>query len=63
VFWDPYSLLKVYRRFGGTYYLHLQGQTVGQAGNQQKESRSNLLIKDNYVGFEVLTAMAKISGL
>jgi hypothetical protein len=49
VFWDPHSLLKVYRRVGGIYYLHLQGRTVGQAGNQQEASRSNLLAKDNYV--------------
>jgi hypothetical protein len=35
VFWDimPFSLLKVYRRFGGTRLLHLQGR-ISQGRNQ-----------------------------
>jgi hypothetical protein len=37
VFWDavPYSPVEVHQRFGGMYYLHLQGRRVSQAGNQQ----------------------------
>jgi hypothetical protein len=40
IFWDipPSSLLKVNRRFGGTYRLHLQGQRTSLARNQ-RESR------------------------
>jgi hypothetical protein len=32
------SLIEVYRRFGGTYYLHLQILKVKQANNQQEEN-------------------------
>jgi hypothetical protein len=37
VFWDaaPYSPVEVHRRFGGMYYLHLQGRRVTQIGKQQ----------------------------
>jgi hypothetical protein len=40
IFWDitPCSPLSVYRRFGGTYRLHLQGQKISSARNQP-ESR------------------------
>jgi hypothetical protein len=40
IFWDitPCSLLKVNRRFGGTYRLHLQGRKISRARNQS-ESR------------------------
>jgi hypothetical protein len=40
IFWDitPYSPLKVNRRFGGIYRLHLQGRRISQARNQ-RESR------------------------
>jgi hypothetical protein len=31
------------RRFGGTYYFHLQGQRIRQARNQQKQVASMLL--------------------
>jgi hypothetical protein len=38
VFWDvkPYSLLKVNRRFGGTFYLHLQGRRISRARNKRE---------------------------
>jgi hypothetical protein len=37
IFWDitPCSSLKVNRRFGGTYILHLQARRIIQARNQQ----------------------------
>jgi hypothetical protein len=40
LFWDitPCILLKVIRRFGGTYRLYLQGRTISRARNQ-RESR------------------------
>jgi hypothetical protein len=40
IFWDitPCSPLKVNRRFGGTYRLHLQGRKISRAQNQ-RESR------------------------
>jgi hypothetical protein len=40
IFWDitPCSPLKVNRRFGGTYRLHLQGRKISRARNQ-RESR------------------------
>jgi hypothetical protein len=40
IFWDitPCSLLKVNRRFGETYHLHLQGGKISRARNQ-RESR------------------------
>jgi hypothetical protein len=40
LFWDitPCSPLKVNRRFGGTYRLHLQGRGMSRARNQ-RESR------------------------
>jgi hypothetical protein len=36
VFWDitQYSPLKVKRRFGGTYRLHLHGRSISHEGNQ-----------------------------
>jgi hypothetical protein len=42
VFWDvmPCSPVEVLLLFGGTYYLHLQGRRVSQAGNQQDEGSS-----------------------
>jgi hypothetical protein len=38
VFWDitPCSPLKVNRRFGGTYGLHIQGPKLSQARNQRE---------------------------
>jgi hypothetical protein len=38
VFWDitPWSPLKVNRRFGGTYCLHLQGRRISEASNQRE---------------------------
>jgi hypothetical protein len=32
-FWDimPCTLAEIFRRFGGTYHLHLQGRGVGRA--------------------------------
>lgn len=33
-----YSLVDVYRRFGGMYCLHIQNQRVGQANYQQDAS-------------------------
>jgi hypothetical protein len=41
ILWDikPCSLLKVNRRFGGTYRLLLHGRRISKAGNQ-RESRS-----------------------
>jgi hypothetical protein len=30
----PYSLVEVYRPFGGTYCLHLQGRRVSHAGSK-----------------------------
>jgi hypothetical protein len=38
IFWDitPCSPLKVNRRFGGTYRLHLQGPRISQARNQRE---------------------------
>jgi hypothetical protein len=38
IFWDitPRSLLKVNRRFGGTYRLHLHGWRISRARNQRK---------------------------
>jgi hypothetical protein len=40
IFWDitPCSLLKVNRRFGGTYRLYIQGRRISRARNQ-RESR------------------------
>jgi hypothetical protein len=40
IFWDitPYSPLKLNWRFGGTYYLHLQGRRISRARNK-RESR------------------------
>jgi hypothetical protein len=34
----PCSLLKVNRRFGGTYRLHLQGRRISQTRNQRESS-------------------------
>jgi hypothetical protein len=36
IFWDitPCNPLKVNRRFGGTYCLHLQGRKISRARNQ-----------------------------
>jgi hypothetical protein len=41
IFWDimPCSPLKVNRRFGGIYHLHLQDQRISRARNQH-ESRA-----------------------
>jgi hypothetical protein len=38
LFWDiiPCSLFKVNRHFGGICHLHLQGQRISQARNQQE---------------------------
>jgi hypothetical protein len=38
IFWDitPCSPLKVNRRFGGTYHLHLQGRRISRARNQRE---------------------------
>jgi hypothetical protein len=40
IFWDitPYSPLRVNRRFGGTYRLHLQGRRISRA-RCQRESK------------------------
>jgi hypothetical protein len=35
--------VEVYRRFGGTQYFHLHGQTVRQERNQQEEGSSACL--------------------
>jgi hypothetical protein len=45
IFWDitPCSPLKVNRRFGGTYRLHLQGRRISRAGNQRERSACHLL--------------------
>jgi hypothetical protein len=42
VFWDttPCSPLKINRRFGGIYHLHLQGRKISRARNR-RESRNN----------------------
>jgi hypothetical protein len=53
VFWDvrPCSLLKVSQSFGGTRHLHLQGQRISQARNQQVASRViHLPRADIYIG-------------
>jgi hypothetical protein len=44
--WDitPCNPLKVSRRLGGTYRLHLQGRRISQAGNQQKAVRALLVL-------------------
>jgi hypothetical protein len=47
MFWDimPCSLLKVNRRFGGTYRFHLKGLKISQARNQLEagsEQRRNV---------------------
>jgi hypothetical protein len=41
IFWDitPCSPLKVSRRFGGTYHLHLQGRRKNRARNQRENRR------------------------
>jgi hypothetical protein len=41
IFWDitPCSPLKVDRRFGGTYRLHLQGRRISRARNQRESRR------------------------
>jgi hypothetical protein len=38
IFWDitPCSPLKVKRRFGGTYRIHLQGRRISRARNQNE---------------------------
>jgi hypothetical protein len=40
IFWNItlFSPLKVYRRFGGTYRLHLKGQRMSQARNKRESS-------------------------
>jgi hypothetical protein len=50
IFWDvtQFSPLKVNRRFGGTYRLHLQGQIINQVRNQReadsKQSAWNVVV-------------------
>jgi hypothetical protein len=41
VFWDvaPYSLVEVYRRFGGAYCFHHQGDEVSQEERRLAEPR------------------------
>jgi hypothetical protein len=42
----PYSPLKVIRRFGGTYRLHVQGRRISQEGKQQEavSKQSHILL-------------------
>jgi hypothetical protein len=44
IFWDitPFSPLKVNRRFGVTYHLHLQGRSISRARNQRKSRWQSL---------------------
>jgi hypothetical protein len=44
-FWDvtQYSQLKVNRRFGGTWRLHLQGRRISQARNQSEAGKSYMI--------------------
>jgi hypothetical protein len=39
IFWDvtPCSLREVHHHFGGTYWLHLQGQRVNQAASSRPQ--------------------------
>jgi hypothetical protein len=39
----PCSPLKVNRRFGGTYRLHLQGRRINQARNQRESGSMHSL--------------------
>jgi hypothetical protein len=54
VIWDitPCSLLKVNRRFGRTYRLHLQGLRISRA-RTQRDSRIYALLKRRLI-FNVL---------
>jgi hypothetical protein len=47
IFWDitPRSPLKVNRRFGGTYRLHLQGRRISQARNQREADNKHILFE------------------
>jgi hypothetical protein len=49
VFWDimPCSSLKVGRRFGETYRLHLQGRRISQTRNQGEAGSKPSLYKGN----------------
>jgi hypothetical protein len=46
IFWDitPCSLLKVNRRFGGTYRLHLQDRRISEARNQYETCSKPMLV-------------------
>jgi hypothetical protein len=49
ILWDikPCSLLKVNRRFGGTYRLHIQGQIISGTRYQsesKRQTRSRILL-------------------
>jgi hypothetical protein len=59
-FWDmiPSSLLEVYRSFGETHCLHLQGRRVGRASRKQNrsfaisiENSCAMLATNRYQGF------------
>jgi hypothetical protein len=52
IFWDmtPCSPLKINRRFGGAYRLHLQVRRISRARNQ-RESRYAVLATCFHVGF------------
>jgi hypothetical protein len=43
----PYSLVEVYRRFGGTYVLHLQGLKISQLAENSNCSTGQLNIPKN----------------
>jgi hypothetical protein len=47
-----YSSAEVTRHFGGTYRLHLQGITVGEASNKH-EVGSKFLLADPEIGGDV----------
>jgi hypothetical protein len=55
VFWDitPCSPLKVNRRFGGTYLLHLQGPRISRA-RYQRESRKRCVPPKRRLNFSGL---------
>jgi hypothetical protein len=46
IFWDitPLSPLKVNRRFGGTYLLHLRGRRISEARNRREEGSKSCLL-------------------
>jgi hypothetical protein len=73
IFWDmmPCGPLKVYRLFGGTYRLHLQGRKISRTRNQRESTCQAMsvltfnglhgVIAQNFVLF--ITAAVRISNL